>query len=112
MSRRFRVIWTEVAIADVEGIVDYVAVHDSLPAPEKLYDKLESSIGSLVTSSRRGRVVPELRAEGLEMYRELVVSKYRILFRVRGRDIVLLGVLDGRRDLAELLVQHAMGDVL
>lgn len=112
MSRRFRIIWTEVAIADVEGIVDYVAVHDSLAAAEKLYDKLETSIDSLVTSPRRGRVVPELRAEGLEMYRELVVSKYRVLFRVRGGDVVLLGVLDGRRDLAELLIQRAMGDVL
>lgn len=112
MSRRFRVVWTEVAIADVETIVDYVAVNDSLASAEKLHDKLETSIDSLVTSPRRGRVVPELRAEGLEMYRELGVSKYRVLFRVRGRDVVLLGVLDGRRDLAELLVQRAMGDVL
>ena len=100
------------AIADVEGIVDYVAVHDSLAAAEKLYGKLETSIDSLATSPRRGRVVPELRAEGLEIYRELVVSKYRVLFRVRGRDIVLLGVVDGRRDLAELLVQRAIDDML
>ena len=112
MTGRFRVTWAEVAIADVEGIVDYVAFHDSLAAAEKLYSKLETSIGSLATSPKRGRVVPELRAEGLEMYRELVVSKYRVLFRIRGRDVVLLGVLDGRRDLAELLIQRAMGDVL
>jgi len=112
VPRRFRVIWTEVAIADVEGIVDYIATHDSLAAAEKLYNKLETSIDSLATSPRRGRVVPELRAEGLEMYRELVVSKYRVLFRVRSRDVVLLGILDARRDLAELLIQRAMGDVL
>ena len=56
--------------------------------------------------------MPELRAEGLELYEELVVSKYRVLFRVRDRDVVLLGVLDGRRDLVELLIQRAMGDVL
>ena len=65
MSRRLRVVWTEVAIADVEGIVDCVAVDDSLSAAEKLYDNLETSIDSLVTSPRRGRVVPELRVEGL-----------------------------------------------
>ena len=100
------------AIADVEDIVDYIAVHDSLGAAEKLYRKLDTSIGSLVASPKRGRIVPELRAEGLEMYRELVVSKYRVLFRVRGREVVLLAVLDGRRDLAELLIQRAMGDVL
>jgi hypothetical protein len=31
---------------------------------------------------------------------------------VRGREVVLLGVLDGRRDLDELLIQRAMRDVL
>jgi plasmid stabilization system protein ParE len=112
MTRRFRLVWTEVAIADLEGIVDYVAVHDSLAAAEKLYGKLDTRIGSLVASPERCRIVPELRAEGLEMYRELVVSKYRVLFRVRGREVVLLGVLDGRRDLDELLIQRALGDVL
>ncbi len=111
MTSQFRIIWTEVAIADVEGIVDYVALHDCLAAAEKLYGKLETAIGSLVTAPLRGRIVPELRAEGLEMYRELVVSKYRVLFRVRGREVVLLGVIDGRRDLAELLLQRAMGDI-
>lgn len=110
MSSRVRIVWTETAVADVEGIIDYVAVHDSPAAAEQLYDKLESSITSLTTSPRRGRVVPELRAEALEMYRELLVSKYRVAFRIRGREVVLLAVLDGRRDLAELLVQRALGD--
>jgi hypothetical protein len=30
------------------------------------------------------------------------------MFRVRGTDVVLLAVLDGRRDLEELLVQRAL----
>ena len=96
------------AIADVEGIVDYVAERDSAPAAERLWNKLDTTIGSLAT---RGRIVPELRAEGLETYREVMVSKYRVLFRVRGREVVLLGVLDGRRDLSELLIQRSMGDI-
>ena len=111
MSRRYRIIWTEVAIADVEGIVDYVAERDSVPAAETLWNKLDATIGSLATAPTRGRVVPELRSEGLETYREVIVSKYRVLFRVRGREVVLLGVLDGRRDLAELLIQRSMGDI-
>ena len=47
----------------------------------------------------------------METYREVMVSKYRVLFRVRGREVVLLGVLDGRRDLSELLIQRSMGDI-
>lgn len=111
MSRRYRIIWTEVAITDMEGIVDYVAERDTVPAAERLWNKLDATIGSLATTPTRGRTVPELRSEGLETYREIIVSKYRILFRVRGREVVLLGVLDGRRDLSELLIQRSMGDI-
>ncbi len=111
MSGRYRIIWTEVAIADVEGIVDYVAERDSASAAARLWSKLDTAVSSLSTAPGRGRIVPELRAEGLEAYREVLVSKYRILFRVRGRQVVLLGVLDGRRDLSELLIQRAMSDL-
>ena len=41
---------------------------------------------------------------GVSAYRELVDGPYRGAFRVRGREVVLLAVLDGRRDLEELLV--------
>ena len=99
------------AIADVEDIVDHVAERDSAPAAERLWNKLDTAVGSLATAPTRGRIVPERRTEGLETSREVMVSKYRVLFRVRGREVVLLGVLDGRRDLSELVIQRSMGDI-
>ena len=45
MSARHRIIWTEVAIADVEGIVDYVAERDSASAAERLWIESEKLVG-------------------------------------------------------------------
>ena len=56
----------------------------------------------------RCRVVPELREEGIDAYRELVIRPYRIMFRIHGSEVVLLAVVDGRRDLQELLLERTL----
>ena len=54
------------------------------------------------------RIVPELHAEGIDAYRELLVGPYRIMFGLRGTDVVMLAAVDGRRDLGELLIERAL----
>ena len=110
MSTRYRVIWTESAVRDVESILSYVSTHGGLLNARRLNERLEKAISALDTSPARCRIVPELRSEGLTMYRELTVRPYRIMFRVYGNEVVLLSVFDGRRDLGELLLERVLGD--
>lgn len=105
-----RIVWTEVALRDLESLLDHVIARDGPGHAARLYAKLEPAIDGLATHPSRCRVIPELREIGLRIYRELIVQPYRVPFRIRGREVVLLGVLDGRRDLAELLVTRALRD--
>ena len=75
---------------------------------ESLYLKIVPRINSLSRFPRRARLVPALRRTGVREYRELVVAPYRILFRIVGQTIAILGVLDGRRDLSELILKRAL----
>lgn len=108
MTLRRTLRWTETAIADVRRIIEYVGVHGGALAAEQLTDKLLSRADALTENAARCRSVPELAAHGIPMYRELLVRPYRILFRIRERQVVILGVFDGRRDLEALLVQRAL----
>lgn len=108
MAERFTLVWSETARKDLEAILEYVALHDSADRAVALYDNLRGRIGSLVRFPRRARIVPELKVVGLTDFRELLVAPYRIFFRLDGRTVVLLGVLDGRRDLGELLIERAL----
>lgn len=65
-------------------------------------------IETLSRSPSRARVVPELRELGIREYRELILSPYRVPFRIAGRVVAILGVFDGRRELAELLLKRAL----
>jgi toxin ParE1/3/4 len=110
VSTRCRVVWTESAVRDFEAILAYVTTHGGLLNARRLNEKLDKAISSLDASPARCRTVPELRSEALTMYRELIVRPYRVMFRVYGKDVVLLSVFDGRRDLAELLLERVLGD--
>lgn len=102
------IIWTRAAVTDLDLIIDYVAHHSSPARAADLYEKLHSAIDTLCTLPLRGRVVPELGLLGIREFRELIQRPYRIVFRPHQHNIVLVGILDARRDLESLLVDRAL----
>ncbi len=103
-----RIVWTDVALGDYSSILDYVARRDSPTAAARLDKKLYSRIESLKTHPERCRIVPELQDLGVDAYHELIIRPFRVIFRIRGKKVVLLAVIDGRRDLGELLLERAL----
>lgn len=108
MSDRFEVVWSRHAVRDLDGILDYLADEAGVETALTLYENLRRRLGTLERYPRRCRIVPELREIGLDAYRELIYRPYRIFFRIDGAKLVLLGILDSRRDLEQLLVQRAL----
>jgi len=108
VSGRFTVQWTQTAVDDLLGIIDDLADRDGAETAERVYGQIARGVAGLETMPLRCRVVPELEAEGIDGYRELLVGPHRLMFAVRGDDVLLLTVVDGRRDLGELLIERAL----
>ena len=94
----------------MESLLVYVATHTGPLRARQLHDSLMKKIDALDVEARC-RIVPELQQEGVDAYRELVIRPYRVMFRIRGRDVVLLAVVDGRRDLQEVLLARTLEDL-
>ena len=106
MSRRvYRVEWAEVARRDLFGIVDYLLERNP-DAAVSTVERLERRAAALRRSPGRGRVIPELARLQLREYRELVVAPYRLVYRIAGRQVLVLGVLDSRRNLEDILLER------
>jgi len=103
----FRVLWTETAVRDLEGIVSYVAAEAPINA-DRILARLKSKAESLEVTPERGRLVPELLRHGLAVWRELIVRPYRIMYRIDGRTVYVLAVLDFRRDLEDILLERVV----
>ncbi|MCI0570784.1 MAG: type II toxin-antitoxin system RelE/ParE family toxin [Myxococcaceae bacterium] len=107
MSRTYDVQWAEVAVADLEELVDFIE-REQPGAAAPVIDRLEAAAQRLETLPLRGRVVPELARFNIRLYRELIVRPWRILYRVGNGRVLVVAVLDGRRDLESLLLSRLL----
>jgi len=73
-------------------------------------DRIESKAESLASLTARGRIVPELARLHIREYRELVVPPYRLVYRTRGAEVVVLAVYDARRNLEDVLLDRLIRD--
>ena len=106
MPEEYEIEWTEAARNDLDEITDYIAL-DSIENAIKIYHTLIRKVESLSRLPARGRIVPELREFGFDMYREIIVRPFRIFYKIENDlKVILLGILDGRRDLFQLLLQR------
>lgn len=92
-----KVEWSEPAVADLEGLRDYIA-RDSPHYARLFIDRLLISIEPLAEFPEMGRQVPETAAHAI---RELIVHGYRVIYQIEppGR-VVVLTIVHGRRALA------------
>lgn len=98
----FNVLWTEDAINDLREIVTYI-VTDNLSAAKKLFNDLRTEVGQLKLLPLKFRVVPELMDTGITHYRELVYKHCRVIYKCTDSAVVVMAVIDSRRDLESFL---------
>lgn len=85
--------WTAKARADLEAICRYIA-RDSPRLAESFGERIVGGVDRLVVLPRSGRIVPEF---GREDIREVIVGRYRIVYRLDGDDVQVLTVWHGAR---------------
>ena len=103
MRKPYAIVWAESVEKDLCHIVQYIAT-DNPSRAEKIFQKIKRQTSSLYHTPTRGRLIPELQAQGILQYRELVIPPWRILYRISGRTVLVLAVLDSRRNIEDILL--------
>jgi toxin ParE1/3/4 len=88
-------------------VVDFL-VEESPTAAEKFIYRIDDSVGKLASHAELGRVVPELAKHNITRYREVVISPWRVFYRVDEKSIYVLAVIDGRRNVEDILLRRLM----
>ena len=104
-TKSYQVLWTHTAREDLTEIIEYIA-QDGIGDALAVLQKLETKAALLITLPNRGRVVPELLHTGISQYRELISAPWRIVYRVDNRQVLIMAVLDSRRDLQTVLLNR------
>ena len=93
---------------DLFEIYQYVAKNDSVARAEKFLDKLEEACLSLCELPNRGHVPPELERVAVYDYLEIHYKPYGIIYQIISNRVHIHCVLDGRRELEELLQKRLL----
>ncbi|MBF0560117.1 MAG: type II toxin-antitoxin system RelE/ParE family toxin [Nitrospirae bacterium] len=97
--------WANIAENDLEAIIDFIA-NESPDAALKVLGKIRDKTSRLISMPQRGRIVPELRQQGIFIYHELVSAPWRIIYRVDGQTVYVLAVIDSRRNVEDILLDR------
>ncbi|MEW6657379.1 MAG: type II toxin-antitoxin system RelE/ParE family toxin [Thermodesulfobacteriota bacterium] len=104
----FAVFLTDDAAHDLEDICDYINLHDIPGKMDHVLEQLKKAFNSLSENPHRGAYPKELLSIGIKEYREIFFKPYRIIYRVMDRNVYVLLIADGRRDMQTLLQRRLL----
>ena len=104
----YKVFLISDAEEDIFEIYNYVATHDSPGNADALFENLQSTCLKLDSFPERGHLPPELERINVVEFLEIHFKPYRIIYQIRGNEVYIHCVLDGRRELLELLQKRLL----
>ena len=104
----FAVFLTNDAVRDLHELYDYIALHDAPQKADYGLGQIENAFSRLSKFPERGAQPKELRALGILEYREIFFKPYSIIYRVMDKNVYVLLIADGRRDMQTLLQRRLL----
>jgi plasmid stabilization system protein ParE len=105
MNKKYHVEWAAIAERDLKQLIDYIATASPANALQIL-KKIKQKTSSLYTLPERGRIVPELQDQGIQIYREVIVAPWRIIYRITDTTVYVLSVIDAGRNVEDILLDR------
>ncbi|MEW6078954.1 MAG: type II toxin-antitoxin system RelE/ParE family toxin [Thermodesulfobacteriota bacterium] len=103
-------IWlTRDAAEDLNELYAWLSRYDSPQKADHVLEKIEKAFTGLTEHPDRGAYPKELLELGIREYREVFFKPYRIIYRVIGKNVYVLLIVDGRRDMQSVLQRRLLG---
>ena len=105
MTSEYKVVWANVAENDLKNIIAYIA-EDSPQNAFNILNEIRQKASHLYGLPESGRIVPELQNQGIVQYRELIISPWRLIYRIFERKVYVLSVIDSRQNVEDILLKR------
>ena len=106
-SKKFQVVWSESAALDLKSIVLFIA-QNSMQNAREVFAKIKRECLLLEKFPDLGKIPAELEDLQIGGYRELTINPWRVFYRKQAEQIVVLAVVDSRRNLEDALWNRLM----
>lgn len=105
---KYKLLIDPLAKKDIIEIYKYVAKNDTIETTKKLLANIENTYSKLEKYPTRGHIPEELKDTGIKKYLEIHYKPYRIIYEIIDNIIYVHCLLDGRRNIQEILMQRLL----
>ncbi|MCG8640793.1 MAG: type II toxin-antitoxin system RelE/ParE family toxin [Desulfobacterales bacterium] len=91
---------------DLFEIYDYIKKAGYPQNAEAIFSEIETACRNLSSNPEKGHYPIELQRIDVYEYREINVNVYRIIYQIIKSDVFIHCILDGRRNIPEVLQQR------
>ena len=102
MSKKYNVFWTQTAENDFTFILKYIQ-KDSPSNAKMVFLALKEQALKLEFFPERGRIVPELQEFGITQYREIIIQRWRMIYKIVDERVYVLSLIDARQNGEDIL---------
>ena len=102
------VLLLEAAIKDIEAIYRYIRKSGNKKAAKDMVINIREACNSLSENPERGHIPDELSQIGQFEYRQIIVRKYRIIYKIAKPNFFVFGIIHGNRNIGEVLRQRML----
>lgn len=106
-SKKTQVVWAESAALDLKTIISFIAT-DSPQNAKEVFAKIKKECMLLEKSPNLGKIPVELATLQIDGYRELSIKPWNFFYRKQANLVIILAVVDSRRDLEAALWHRLM----
>lgn len=103
-----KITWVASARKELDEIIDHIA-KDKKEIAKTIYFKIKDKVQALSNMPQQGRLIPEFQTAGIELYREIIEHPWRIMYRIRDNEILILTIIDGRRNIEDIIFDKLLG---
>jgi len=105
-----KIEWTPDGVASLNEILEYYKDRAGETVANNIYDKIIKEIELLKLEELKTRETQELKDIGIFGVYELVIKPWKVYYKIGGKNktVYILFVLDGRRNLEEILISKVI----
>ena len=105
--KKYRVLWTLTAKKDLVDIIEYIS-RDSIEIAVEKYEIIKNAAQQLNRYPEHGRIIPELLDQNIRKYREIIISPWRLMYKIEVDIVYIMAVIDGRRNIEDVLLKRQL----
>jgi len=103
-----KIVWSQDASDDLIEIITYIRDKSGKKIATEIYQRIINHVEKIEILPKGGRIVPELISIGVLDIREIIETPWRIFYRILTDEIQIISVIDGRRNIEEILYKKVI----